>query len=175
VTAARRAALGLLACLVALALGAGAVFAVYHLAFASDEPVGSNAAGPGQGRNPEPAPTQEPTQMPTPDPAPDPTPSPTPGTTNPSEPAIRSAHWVERSDGPSLFVDPAEWVRLGGQAEWEQAMDELAALHPEAASESMRNQFICHAVGAPDKETWNLEPWREDIGLLGFALAACNP
>jgi hypothetical protein len=34
---------------------------------------------------------------------------------------------------------------------------------------------VCHAVGAPDKSTWNLEPWRPDVGLILTATAQCNP
>ncbi len=39
----------------------------------------------------------------------------------------------------------------------------------------MHDQLTCHALGAPDKETWNLEPWRPDVGLLAVLAAACNP
>jgi hypothetical protein len=39
----------------------------------------------------------------------------------------------------------------------------------------MRDQLACHALGAPDKATWNLEPWRPDVGLLLIMAAGCNP
>lgn len=126
---------------------------------------------PEQVPTPEAVPEQTPEQMPT---QAQPTPEPSPEVVEP-ELAILDAAWVDRSDGPSLFVTPAEWVRTGGYDAWEEAMRQLAGLHPEADSDSMRNQFLCHAIGAPDKPTWNLEPWRENIGLGGFALARCNP
>lgn|GEM_PF-4375912 len=92
----------------------------------------------------------------------------------PAPPAIASYRWVERSDGPSLFVEPTAWTRAGGPGEWDVAWEELVSLVPEADSQSMYEQFICHAIGAPHKETWNLEPWREAIGLIPLMLAACN-
>ncbi len=36
------------------------------------------------------------------------------------------------------------------------------------------NQLACHMVGAPTKETWNLETDREDKGLTGFIASRCN-
>jgi hypothetical protein len=39
----------------------------------------------------------------------------------------------------------------------------------------MHDQLVCHGIGAPDKATWNLEPWRPDVGLLAVLAAGCNP
>ena len=36
-------------------------------------------------------------------------------------------------------------------------------------------QGLAHALGAPDKDSWNLEPWRPDVGLLATLTARCNP
>jgi Protein of unknown function (DUF2599) len=43
-------------------------------------------------------------------------------------------------------------------------------------SESMYNQFVCHADVAPYwKHSWNLDIWRPDVGLGQTILDACNP
>ncbi len=86
-----------------------------------------------------------------------------------------SAEWRERSDGPSLFVDPTPWARTSGEAGWALAWAELVAAHPDADTQVMHDQLVCHGIGAVDKETWNLEPWRPDIGLLALMAARCNP
>ena len=51
----------------------------------------------------------------------------------------------------------------------------LAAAEPEADAQNVRDQLTCHLIGAPDKATWNLEPWRPDVGLLETIAALCNP
>ena len=43
-------------------------------------------------------------------------------------------------------------------------------------SNSMYNQFICHADFAPPwKESWNLDSWRPDVGLWTTIIRKCNP
>jgi hypothetical protein len=51
----------------------------------------------------------------------------------------------------------------------------LVAAEPEADAQNVRDQLTCHLIGAPDKATWNLEPWRPDVGLLETIAALCNP
>lgn len=99
----------------------------------------------------------------------------TPVTFSIGERALVSAQWRERSDGPSLFVDPTPWARTSGEAGWALAWAELLAAHPEADTPGMHDQLVCHGLGAPDKETWNLEPWRPDAGLIAVMAARCNP
>lgn len=89
--------------------------------------------------------------------------------------AIESATWGENEGGRSLAVDPADWARHAGQAGLDLISAQLVAAEPEAASDTMDHQLVCHAVGAPDKSTWNLEPWRPDVGLILTATAHCNP
>ncbi|GEL95941.1 DUF2599 domain-containing protein [Cellulomonas composti] len=89
--------------------------------------------------------------------------------------AVESADWGEREGGRSLAVSPAAWARGGGSAASTLLGEQLVALEPEAASDTMQQQLTCHEVGAPDKETWNLEPWRPAVGLLAMAAARCNP
>ncbi|MFF3063883.1 DUF2599 domain-containing protein [Oerskovia sp. NPDC057915] len=88
---------------------------------------------------------------------------------------VRSATWGEREGGRSLAVDPTPWARQSGIVGEATAWAQLVASEPEAASRTMRDQFDCHALGATDKKTWNLEPWRPDVGFLAMAAARCNP
>jgi hypothetical protein len=89
--------------------------------------------------------------------------------------AIASATWGENEGGRSLAVDPADWARHAGQAGLDLIRTQLVAAEPEAGSSTMDDQLVCHAVGAPDKATWNLEPWRPEVGLILTATAQCNP
>ena len=89
--------------------------------------------------------------------------------------ALAGAQWGEREGGRSLAVAPTPWARRSGQAGQVGVWSELVAAVPEADTPVMRDQLTCHVLGAPDKETWNLEPWRPDVGLLGVLAAACNP
>lgn len=89
--------------------------------------------------------------------------------------AVRSTDWGEREGGRSLAVDPTAWARAAGQAGLELVWAQVVAAEPEADTSTMHDQLMCHAVGAPDKATWNLEPWRPDVGLLATMSARCNP
>ncbi|MFD2794334.1 DUF2599 domain-containing protein [Promicromonospora vindobonensis] len=89
--------------------------------------------------------------------------------------AIESTTWGENEGGRSLAVDPTDWVRHAGEAGLDLIRAQLVAAEPEADSDTMEHQLVCHAVGAPDKNTWNLEPWRPDVGLILTAGAHCNP
>lgn len=89
--------------------------------------------------------------------------------------AATAAEWVLREGGKSLQVTPSDWGRTGGMAVGEFGWHSVVDLAPDADSDSMRNQFQCHAIGAPTKTYWNLEPWRTDVGLLKFMANRCNP
>ncbi|MDQ8041284.1 DUF2599 domain-containing protein [Cellulosimicrobium sp. XJ-DQ-B-000] len=89
--------------------------------------------------------------------------------------AVRSTDWGEREGGRSLAVDPTAWARAAGQAGQELVWAQVVAAEPEADTPTMHDQLVCHAVGTPDKATWNLEPWRPDVGLLATMSARCNP
>jgi hypothetical protein len=94
--------------------------------------------------------------------------------------AVASAEWEDRGDegGLSLVVVPRPWARTAGaagvEAVWS-ALGERSDLGPDATAAGMRDQLECHALGAADKESWNLEPWRPDVGLLATLAARCNP
>lgn len=89
--------------------------------------------------------------------------------------ALTSTTWGEAEGGRSLAVVPADWVRGGSLAGQEVLTAQLVAAEPEAGSASMRAQLWCHALGAPDKDAWNLEPWRPDVGTVTLLATRCNP
>jgi hypothetical protein len=91
--------------------------------------------------------------------------------------AVREATWRDLADegGRSLAVVPATWARSGSLAAEELVWAQLTAQEPEADVPTMRDQLTCHLIGAPDKASWNLEPWRPDVGLIGMIGALCNP
>jgi len=89
--------------------------------------------------------------------------------------AVEGADWGEREGGRSLAVTPSAWARTGGLAAEAAVREQLVALEPEAGTPTMQAQLECHELGAPDKATWNLEPWRPDVGPLDMLAARCNP
>lgn len=91
--------------------------------------------------------------------------------------AVREATWRDLAGegGRSLAVVPATWARGGGLAAEELVWAQLTAQEPEADAPTVRDQLSCHVIGAPDKASWNLEPWRPDVGLLRMIGALCNP
>ncbi|GIG21554.1 hypothetical protein Cch01nite_22780 [Cellulomonas chitinilytica] len=89
--------------------------------------------------------------------------------------AVKGADWGEREGGRSLAVTPSAWARAGGLAAETALREQLVAAEPEAGTATMQAQLGCHELGAPDKETWNLEPWRPDVGPLDMLGARCNP
>jgi len=86
-----------------------------------------------------------------------------------------SAVWGDREGGRSLAVVPATWVRTGGVAAQEALWSALVAAEPDADSTSMHDQLTCHALGAPTKDSWNLEPWRPAVDSLTLLATRCNP
>ncbi|WP_298459306.1 DUF2599 domain-containing protein [uncultured Cellulomonas sp.] len=89
--------------------------------------------------------------------------------------ALLGTDWGDREGGRSLAVEPSGWARSAGLAGEVAVWAELVAAEPDADTPVMHDQLVCHTVGAPDKPTWNLEPWRPDVGLLEVMLAGCNP
>lgn len=89
--------------------------------------------------------------------------------------AVEEATWGDAEGGRSLAVVPTAWARAGGLAGAELAWWHLEWFAPGEATPGMRDQLVCHVVGAPDKASWNLEPWRPEVGLALTMLAECNP
>ena len=89
--------------------------------------------------------------------------------------AVDSAVWGEAEGGRSLAVTPSAWARARSLAAQEGLWAQLVAQAPDADSPGMQDQLECHELGAPDKATWNLEPWRPDVDGLEMIAARCNP
>ncbi|MEL7974491.1 DUF2599 domain-containing protein [Isoptericola sp. F-RaC21] len=89
--------------------------------------------------------------------------------------AVAGTDWGDREGGRSLAVVPTDWAREAGQAGTDLVWAELVAADPGVDSATMHDQLECHAIGAPDKDSWNLEPWRPDVGLVATMAARCNP
>lgn len=89
--------------------------------------------------------------------------------------AVESLTWGEREGGRSLAVVPTAWTRAAGKAGAEGAWAAVVAQEPEVRTASMHNQLRCHTIGASNKASWNLEPWRPDVGLIDTLEAGCNP
>ncbi len=95
-------------------------------------------------------------------------------------PLIDHTTWTEGVDGPRLLVYPTEAGRREAfPGTEERAWQEVLTHSPDADTPGMRDQLVCHWVWArmvqPDKESWNLEPWRPAVGYQATVQAACNP
>ncbi|WP_336082308.1 DUF2599 domain-containing protein [Nocardia sp. SSK8] len=96
------------------------------------------------------------------------------------QPLIDHLTWTENIDGPRLEVYPTVAGRKTAVADGDQlAWQEVLALDATAESPGMFDQFRCHWVWArmvaPDKPSWNIEPWRPDVGYPATVAANCNP
>ncbi|MEV0685118.1 DUF2599 domain-containing protein [Nocardia sp. NPDC050378] len=95
-------------------------------------------------------------------------------------PLIDEVRWTSNVDGTRLLVFPTVAGRkTATPGTDEAAWQEVLALDPTADSPGMRDQFLCHWVWArmvaPDKTSWNLEPWRPAVGYSATVSANCNP
>lgn len=91
-----------------------------------------------------------------------------------SDTAVIDLDWGIREGGRSLAVTPSAWGRSGSMAASALVWAAVSA-DPEADTSSMRAQLDCHILGAPNKATWNLEPWRPDVDALTMLSSRCNP
>ncbi|MBL1077088.1 DUF2599 domain-containing protein [Nocardia sp. 2] len=96
------------------------------------------------------------------------------------QPLVDRTEWTDAVDGRRLLVYPTEAGRqdtfpTAGERAWQ----EVLAQSPEADTPGMRDQFLCHwewaRVVAPNKTSWNLEPWRPAVGYQETVNALCNP
>lgn len=99
-------------------------------------------------------------------------------------PYVARAEWAKWGDLSSLRVYPtaagrAASAQPGSQPAADEAWAEVLALAPDAAIPGMKEQFDCHwwvaELAQPGKTSWNLEPWRPEVGAAQMAAAHCNP
>lgn len=97
---------------------------------------------------------------------------------------VDHTEWAEYGGLSSLRVYPtpaarAASVRLDGAGQAVLAWREVLAREPEADTDSMRDQFLCHwsyaEYGRPGKTSWNLEPWRPVVDGVTMLESGCNP
>ena len=88
---------------------------------------------------------------------------------------VAGTEWGVREGGESLAVTPSAWGRVSGQTGYALGWADVVRLEPAAQTPVLEKQFRCHQLGAPDKATWNLEPWRPDVSYLAYVAARCNP
>lgn len=93
---------------------------------------------------------------------------------------IDHVQWTDDPDGRRLHVYPTPAGRADQFPTAEnRAWGEVLAAAPDADSPGMFDQFLCHwqyaRVVAPNKPSWNLEPWRPAVGYQATVAAACNP
>ncbi|SUA45383.1 DUF2599 domain-containing protein [Nocardia africana] len=107
---------------------------------------------------------------------------PTEPTTDPfaGSPLIDHTEWTDDPDGRRLHVYPTAAGRADQfPAALDRAWSEVLADSPDADSPGMYDQFRCHWVWArmvaPNKPSWNLEPWRPAVGYEATVQAMCNP
>jgi Protein of unknown function (DUF2599) len=95
-------------------------------------------------------------------------------------PYVDHVRWVTASGGRSLRVYPTKAGRTTqGPGDEAEAWSEVLRMAPDADQPGMRAQFDCHwtyaRLAAPDKPSWNLEPWRPVVSSEEMTQAACNP
>jgi hypothetical protein len=95
-------------------------------------------------------------------------------------PLIDHTTWTEGVDGARLLVFPTQAGRHETFPNTEErAWQEVLAQTADADTPGMRDQFVCHWIWArmvqPNKESWNLEPWRPAVGYQATVQASCNP
>jgi len=102
----------------------------------------------------------------------------------PGPPYVAHVEWAKWGDLSSLRVYPTESGRLaagqiGTNAQADEAWTEVLTLSPDADIPGMRAQFDCHwqlaEFAMPGKTSWNLEPWRPEVGGEEMVATHCNP
>ncbi|WP_051178498.1 DUF2599 domain-containing protein [Nocardia concava] len=98
----------------------------------------------------------------------------------PDQALIDHTEWTDEIDGRRLRVYPTQAGRKDTfPAALDRAWQEVLAAAPDGDTPGMFDQFRCHwewaRVVAPDKTSWNLEPWRPAVGYDATVSAMCNP
>ncbi|MGU3291892.1 DUF2599 domain-containing protein [Williamsia sp. M5A3_1d] len=98
----------------------------------------------------------------------------------PAPPFIDRVQVVQLPSGTSVQVYPTASGRAAqGVGDNAVAWAEVLADDPGADTPGMRAQFDCHwtfaRIVAPDKPSWNLEPWRPVVSARQMIDDRCNP
>src|SRR5690606_19136670 len=106
--------------------------------------------------------------------------SPTANTKQKSGLVVEGRSFINRLEWESedrLRVYPTLRGRTVGTLPWyrDASWREVTLLAPEADTNAMRDQFLCHLDFVPFKPSWNLDLKRPDVGYWSTAKAWCNP
>ncbi|MBK7722633.1 MAG: DUF2599 domain-containing protein [Austwickia sp.] len=83
--------------------------------------------------------------------------------------------WVTRGGQRTLAVVPTAAHRRHPTMSWAQAgWRDVVRREPAADTPGMREQYVCHALFAPTKARWYLEPWRPAGTLAQVVAQRCN-
>jgi hypothetical protein len=98
----------------------------------------------------------------------------------PDTPLIDHVLWTATSAGKQLRVFPTDAGRHDFFPDARpRAWQEVLTDAPDANTPGMQDQFYCHwdwaRLVAPNKPSWNLEPWRPAVGYDATVRALCNP
>lgn len=90
--------------------------------------------------------------------------------------------WIERDGVVSLSIDPngTTWswnpvAPFKANEAFNMIRDRYSNDPRWKNEESLRNQFVCHVVGAFYKSNWNLEPHRPVVSTFEMTRSLCNP
>ncbi|QGW76230.1 DUF2599 domain-containing protein [Pseudomonas alkylphenolica] len=82
---------------------------------------------------------------------------------------IERAAWKYRDNQYSLEITPTTCGRQITDQDTAHFFDELVRDYADPVywknTHGLRHQLICHFIIARNKPTWNIEPWRPDVGL----------
>lgn len=63
----------------------------------------------------------------------------------------------------------------GSKAKFNTVVNRFSSSSNWKNAQGMADQYQCHVNFAANKNPWNLEPWRPDVGILATMAAECNP
>ncbi|QQR52834.1 DUF2599 domain-containing protein [bacterium] len=93
---------------------------------------------------------------------------------------INSAKWKTRANVPYLEVIPTTYGRSNSREDTERAFSEALQLSHTPYSQSLYDQFECHAnypglFFTEYKESWNLDDNAPEVSWVRMQLSGCNP
>lgn len=89
--------------------------------------------------------------------------------------------WIIRNGNElSLSLTHTGWAYAGCPTgliswSWNTVVNRFSSSSNWKNAQGMADQYQCHVNFAANKNPWNLEPWRPDVGILATMAAECNP